>query len=239
MYQLKNILIMAIGCALLAVSARAASTDEIFASSLGDISALGARYRAEGTFAGAQSAIPPDVATTAQAQLKLGNTGLVLPGIYRGAMPYGASDYRALAALGIDTVVNLRYLKTDADSAKYCAANDFDCEQYRLMLLPAQDKYFDWDTFKHAFRFIVYAHQAGHKVYIHCLHGSDRTGAMAAALTVRAAACGGQFDKAALWNKVDGDLKAHNFHMVYASLYAGIKDMVYKFDENREWLCAK
>ena len=222
--------------------------DDAFGQDLGAISALATQYKADNLFTDSQNLLLAGYHDGKNAQpvsipdaaLKLDNAGIVLPGIYRGGMPRGEKDYRALSDAGVTTLLNLRYLKTDADTPAYCSKYGLNCAQHRLMLtLPGSDYFLDWHIFKTAFKFVLDEQKAGHKIYIHCLHGSDRTGAMAAALVIRDQACGKQFDKDSLWKRVDADLKTHHFHMVYAHLYHEIKELVYDFDNNREWLCQK
>ncbi len=75
-------------------------------------------------------------------------------------------------------------------------------------------------------------HKAGHRVYFHCKKGSDRTGALAAALLIREKAC----NPDELWNEVEIRLKRHHFHPVFIFLKKDIRSWVYRFGQN-QWLC--
>jgi hypothetical protein len=169
----------------------------------------------------------------------LDNAGLILPGLYRGGMPGGEKDYKAIADSGIHVVVSLRDLSVDRDSPEFCAKYGLVCERFPLALsVPLSDYFFDWSEFKKAYAYVLGQNKAGYDIYIHCEHGSDRTGAMSAALVIRSQACGRTFDKDALWGRISGDLAKYGFHKAdYGHLYSDIKDFVYKFDDNKDWIC--
>ena len=99
-----------------------------------------------------------------------------------------ARDYRLLQPLGVDTVLNLEYFHNEDQDL--CRKNSLRCAELPLMLFVGKDLSFDWQTFRKAFRFVLGERAAGKKVYFHCLHGSDRTGALATALMLRERACG-------------------------------------------------
>lgn len=161
------------------------------------------------------------------------NLGTILNGAYyRGGKLEDEEAYMFLNnRLRVTTVISLRYSKRDDERL---------CRKYRLNCLYRGVKItirkFDHEAFREAFRTTVRAGESGERVYIHCAHGSDRTGAMAAAITIRANACHRPFNKTALWNEIDADLEKHKFHSIYRSLYKSIKSWVYNF-ENNQWIC--
>lgn len=164
------------------------------------------------------------------------NFGMVEEGIYRGARLQREEEYAYLSrVLGVKTMVNLQHYHHD-DKA-LCAKYGIDCREFPIFLFFANDVLFDWQSFRKAFDVITEQKARSNKVYFHCAYGSDRTGTMAAALMVREAACGRQFDPETLWKSVDTTLEKHNFHGIYVFLHHAIKDWVFEFDKNKDWLC--
>lgn len=166
----------------------------------------------------------------------LANFGVVSEGIFRGAKLDDERDYRYLAEeLGVSVVINMRCRHTDDDAL--CAEHGLECLDYQLWLLPGGDAFFDWKTFRAAFRRVLLERAAGRKVFFHCLHGADRTGALASALAIRETACGREFDRAGLWKRIETVLDRHGFHRTFRFLYRDIKSWVFEF-ERYPWLCA-
>ncbi len=167
--------------------------------------------------------------------IPIGNFGVVSKNIYRGERLDSEQDYIFLAKqLGVNTVVNLRYWHHE--DKKLCQRYGLNCVDYSVMIYPGLDLRFDYETLKAAFRFVLKERRAGKKVYFHCLHGSDRTGALASAIMIEERACGVAFDKDRLWNFIQNNLQAYGFHAVYGSLYKTIKSWVYDLNDNK-WLC--
>ncbi|HNT98776.1 MAG TPA: tyrosine-protein phosphatase, partial [Elusimicrobiales bacterium] len=117
-----------------------------------------------------------------------------------------------------------------------CRRNGLRCAELPLLLFVGKDLSFDWGTFRKAFRFVLSERAAGRTVYFHCLHGSDRTGALAAALTLRERTCGRNYDKAALKEEIDSALERHGFHGRYAFLRSAIDGWVAE-PASQPWLC--
>jgi tyrosine-protein phosphatase SIW14 len=93
----------------------------------------------------------------------------VTPTIYRGAQPT-AESYAALKSLGVKTIVNLRMGEFDEAPIK---SNGFTCVRIPMSPLSPHDDQVV------AFLKAVTSPDAG-PVFIHCKHGSDRTGMMLA-----------------------------------------------------------
>jgi len=166
------------------------------------------------------------------------NLGVVGEGLFRGARPKGDAQYAHLAkTLKVDTIVNLQHFHEDSD--ELCAKYGMDCRKFPIFLFFANDIRFDWKSFMKAFDFIIEQRKAGRRVYFHCAYGSDRTGSLAAALMIREAACGKVFDRKELWKKVDSEMEKHNFHGIYVFLRHSIKDWVFDFEANEDWLCGE
>lgn len=165
----------------------------------------------------------------------IGNMGIVSANIYRGSELEKEDDYKFLKKqLGVDIVVDLRYF--ERDDQELCRKYGLQCVQFPLALVILNDAVFDWNTFRKAFRFVLDQRGAGKKIYIHCKHGSDRTGALASAIMIRERACGIKFDKHVLWSEIDSTLKKYGFHNIYPFLRHKIKDWVFEFEKN-PWLC--
>lgn len=175
----------------------------------------------------------PDMPDLAAAPI--GNMARVSEGIFRGERIRTTEQYRFLREdLGVDTVLNLEYFHNE--DQELCRKNSLRCAELPLMLFVGKDLAFDWKTFRKAFRFVLYERAAGKRVYFHCLHGSDRTGALATALMLRERACGRAYDKAVLKAEVDATLELHGFHGRYVFLRHSIDSWVQDFDNNK-WIC--
>jgi hypothetical protein len=155
--------------------------------------------------------------------------------VYRGGSLDNDAAYAFLRNLGVSAVVNLQSFHP-SDTA-LCSRYGLNCQE--LGILP-----FDYisltknSAFQKAFRFVLEEGKAGRKVYIHCMKGKDRTGALAAALVIREQACGGTLDKARLRDTIEASLNAHNFWFRnYPKWHAEIIDWVENFEANRDWLC--
>ncbi|MFC1679742.1 hypothetical protein ACFL2T_05980, partial [Elusimicrobiota bacterium] len=99
-----------------------------------------------------------------------------------------------------------------------------------------QEELIDWAVLRAAFRHTVIEQAAGRGVHMHCLHGSDRTGALASAIMIRERACGREYDKDKLWKEIHATLKQYGFHEVYVNIRLKIRGWVYKLDKN-PWIC--
>ena len=171
----------------------------------------------------------------ASAPSPIPNFGQVEPGIYRGATLSKDDQYRYLKEnLSVDDVVDLRLKPDNQDS---CHNWNLNCENFPIRLsFPGEDATFDMEMFKKAFSFVLSERAAGRQVYFHCKKGSDRTGALAAALLIREKACHRDFNPDELWNEVKNRLKQHHFHFFFIFLKKDIRSWVYHFDKN-QWLC--
>ena len=165
------------------------------------------------------------------------NFGMVNENVYRGARLTKEEQYRYLhQEFGIKTIVSL---EARSDDPALCSKKyDLKCVEYPLQLIPGDDQNFDLKTFKTAYKFVLDETKTGRKVFVHCHYGSDRTGAMASAVTIRDKACNNAgFDKNALWAEVDTTLDKYGFHQVYVSLHERIKSWVFDFESNSDWIC--
>lgn len=97
---------------------------------------------------------------------------LVAPGIYRGGQP-DAEGIRWLRRMGVRTVVNLRHYHGDTEGELVRAAG------MRYVRIPLEST--DAPEPEQIARFLEVARDPeAHPIYVHCLHGVDRTGAMVA-----------------------------------------------------------
>jgi tyrosine-protein phosphatase SIW14 len=94
--------------------------------------------------------------------------------IYRGSQPTEDQDYRLLKSLGVKTIVNLRW-DTSVEKSKEMA------KKYGFKFINLPMKASEWpnnETVDTALKNIKSrAHQP---VFLHCQHGKDRTGLIAA-----------------------------------------------------------
>ena len=105
-------------------------------------------------------------------RVNIKNFGQVNDHIYRGGQPEG-DDYRKLAAIGINTIVDLT---VDNERAAKAAAN---AAGLRYINLPMKSK--DYPKKDAAKRFLdIVDNPENGVVYVHCAGGRHRTGAMIA-----------------------------------------------------------
>lgn len=201
----------------------------------------------------AQTSPVPEVpaAGTSQAQLlaniPVGNFGtvdldasrapedLLSAAAYRGGSLDNETAYKFIGALGVNSVINLQSSHNEDQAA--CAKFGLNCRDFSV--LPFDHlRLGKSGNFKDAFNFAVDELKAGKKIYIHCMKGKDRTGALAAALTIRARACGREFDKAQLKTNIEASLDQHHFwRKNYPGWLSEIRGWVDNFEGNKAWLC--
>ena len=155
--------------------------------------------------------------------------------IYRGGSLNNEAAYAFLHGLGVSAVASLQKIHS-ADQA-LCAKYGMTCRDFGMIPL-------DWislannSSFQKAFSFVLAQRKAGHKVYIHCLKGKDRTEALAAALIIREQGCGGNFDKARVRATVEESVHAYNLTLYnFPKWHAEILGWVDNFEGNKNWLC--
>ncbi len=167
----------------------------------------------------------------------IGNFGVVAPNIYRGERLNEEADYQELQNLGVQTVISLEAILSD--DQELCSKHGLNCVQFPISLLPLPyvDKLFDYEMLQKAFQFLIDQNQANKKIFFHCYHGSDRTGALASALTIRMNFCGkDNYNADQIWTKVDQDLNTYGFHEF---LYGDLKEHIYSWVyESPAWICA-
>lgn len=99
----------------------------------------------------------------------LPNFHKISPVLYRGGQPLGEGFYR-LKSLKIKTVINLRVVDTDHNHVHTAGLN-----YLHISFRPHHPRDCDVIEFLHAMK-----KEENHPVYIHCYHGSDRTGMLCA-----------------------------------------------------------
>jgi protein tyrosine/serine phosphatase len=104
--------------------------------------------------------------------LKIKNFGQMDDRFYRGAQPK-EDDYPALAALGINTIIDLRDKPEDYEKSAAEAAG------MRYVNIPMDDKSYPKDEQIQAFLKLVDDPGTG-KFFVHCAGGRHRTGVMGA-----------------------------------------------------------
>ena len=107
----------------------------------------------------------------------LTNFWQVSANLYRGAEPTDATGFASLAALGINTVIDLETFSTDGEPDIECVAG----MNYIHMLM---EPYHIEDEDVVAFLQVV-ADNEHPPVFVHCVYGSDRTGTLCAMYRIR------------------------------------------------------
>jgi len=96
----------------------------------------------------------------------------VSPELYRGAQPE-AAGIRELEKLGVKTIVNLRLVHSDRDEIAESGVTGLNYEHITMSAWHAEDK--------EIVRFLRIVNDPEKTpVFVHCKHGSDRTGTMCA-----------------------------------------------------------
>ena len=164
----------------------------------------------------------------------INNFSLVSEGIYRGGNIGGYKNYKMLSDLGVKSIVNLEYMFRD--SPKYCKEFHFNCQKFGILLtIPHSDYYFNYVTLKRAFNAVLVEREKGNTVYLHCFRGRDRSGALAAALTIRELACAGEHDSKEIKDIVIKDLLSFGFKpKTYPYLYSNIVGWTQNVPD---WIC--
>ena len=124
------------------------------------------------TAAGASAAaiVPePPLATPTSPAKGLANFARLSPDLYRGEQPT-KEGFAALAKMGIKTVVNLRALHSDEEKLKGTGLRYINIPIYTWNLKKEQVAQF----------LKIVTDPAQTPVFVHCQHGSDRTGTMCA-----------------------------------------------------------
>jgi protein tyrosine phosphatase (PTP) superfamily phosphohydrolase (DUF442 family) len=108
----------------------------------------------------------------------LPNLARIEPDLYRGAQPDPAG-FVALRELGVKTIVNLRSAHSDRDAIRAAGLPD---DAFALVEIPMLASQPDLDKTR-AF-LAVAVDPAKRPLFVHCKHGADRTGTMAAAYRI-------------------------------------------------------
>ena len=132
----------------------------------------------------------------------------VSPSLYRGAQPT-AQGFKNLQAMGIRTVVNLRWMHSDRDKIR---GTELGYEHITFNPLHPEDK--------EVVRFLKIVNESSnHPIFVHCAYGSDRTGMMCAIYRV---AVQGWGKEAAIAEWTEGDF---GFHDVYQDLIKYVREL--------------
>ena len=106
-------------------------------------------------------------------QVKIKNFGQMDERFYRGAQPKNEADYKALAAMGITTVIDL------TEDPKEYEKPMVEAQGMKYVHIPMIAKKYPTETAIKAFLDTVENPDTG-KFYLHCAGGRHRTGAMGA-----------------------------------------------------------
>lgn len=144
------------------------------------------------------------------------NFAKISDALYRGAQPT-AAGMAELKKLGIKTVVNLRMMHSDRDELKGLGLRygHINCKAWH----PEDED---------VARFLkIMANKDNHPVFVHCLHGADRTGMMVASYRIVEQG----------WKPEHAAKETHNFgfHKVFNEIQKYLK----KFDCEKLKQCAE
>jgi len=138
----------------------------------------------------------------------LANVARLSPQFYRGAQPT-AEGYRGLRDLGIRTVISFRHFFGSRDEAEAAGLDYVSIPIYAAVGSSAPsprqvEQFFD-----------VVLDPARQPVFIHCRHGADRTGIMAALYRIE---CQG-------WTKAEAieEMQAFGYHDIYRDLIGFVR----------------
>lgn len=118
-------------------------------------------------------AVQAQEAASHHASVKIKNFGQMDERFYRGAQPKTEADYKALAAIGITTVIDLTEEPKEYEKPMVEAAG------MKYVHIPMVAKKYPTETAIKAFLATVENPDTG-KFYLHCAGGRHRTGAMGA-----------------------------------------------------------
>jgi protein tyrosine/serine phosphatase len=173
--------------------------------------------------AGEGQVVAAPVAAASQAALaaiRIGNFGRVNDNYYRGEQPHG-DEYRALAALGVKTVIDLQ-TDFDRDEPRLVEAAGMRYERIPMTASRAPSP-------EDVERFLRLVNDpANQPVYVHCAAGRHRTGAMTA--VYRMTKDGWTADQAY------AEMKAYKFKMPLNFLLGKpeMKKFVYRYYDNMQ-----
>jgi protein tyrosine/serine phosphatase len=138
------------------------------------------------------------------------NFAQISAGLYRGAQPT-REGFESLRAMGIKTIINLRAYHTDRRRVGGLGLGYI--HLYCRAWIPRD---------RHVGAFLkILSDPKNHPVFVHCLHGADRTGCMVAAYRMVEQG----------WDKVQaaGELK----HFGHHKMFPQIRRYLRRFDEAR------
>jgi protein-tyrosine phosphatase len=173
--------------------------------------------------------------TISQYMFAITNFGKISEHIFRGSYPYpNEKDYKFLREQNINTIINLEYLASG--NTKLRNKYNMTMFRYPTFILPWFDHRFDFTSIKAAFKKVIEEKKNGNNIYIHCIHGSDRTSILAAALTIRENLCFKEnVDTQNLAETIKLDLQKYNFHTsVFPTLYTQLPTWT---TNPPEWIC--
>jgi protein tyrosine phosphatase (PTP) superfamily phosphohydrolase (DUF442 family) len=128
--------------------------------------------------------------------------------LYRGAQPT-AEGMQGLKALGIKTIVNLRSLHSDRDEI---GDLDLNYEHIRMVAVAAEEE--------HVIRFLqIVTDPERTPVFVHCLHGADRTGVLSASYRILVQ---GWTKEAAILEMTEGGF---GYHSIFSNLIEFLENL--------------
>lgn len=189
-----------------------------------------------GLFLLLQALIPQMLVTkTAKAAHAIINFGTAGDLVYRGGRLEGGEDnFRDLHQLGVTTIINLDTLIID--DRDFCRSYGFSCLRHPLSLMPGRERFLKYERLAQALSAVQENRAQGKGTYIHCYHGSDRTGALAAAIHIQDTLCQNpNYNREQLRQKVKSDLLKYGFH---GSMFPNLYKTILSWTETPPlWIC--
>lgn len=168
-----------------------------------------------GVASGDRSAVLPGNARASERLFGLpglGNVGRVTPGILRGAQPK-PGGYATLKAMGVRTVINLRTNHGEKEAVEAAGMRSVEIPMDTM-------KNVDPAAVRKAIS--VMTDPANQPVFVHCAHGKDRTGVVAAVYRMEVEG----------WTaaEAEAEMEAFGFHEIWFQL----EKFVRRYPENRK-----
>jgi protein tyrosine/serine phosphatase len=147
----------------------------------------------------------------------------VSPGIYRGAQPEEQADYDRLKAVGVKTILNLRFFSWDiADEQQLAKEMGFAFFSVPTQASPIPPSV---GTINRALE--ILANPSLRPVFIHCAHGRDRTGLVVALYRIYYEG----------WKSADAYAEWQSFGYEESFLMAGLEQYFREHDDpSRRWI---